>query len=464
MGRELSRSARALQSAVPGSLIVLLCGAALAGCSNSPPHRSQADRPNVLILLIDALRADRLGVNGYPLPTTPQIDRIGAEGVNFPRAFSHSTWTKPSIATLFTSLYPGQHHIERVVVESREGLAGAVLADEFVTLAERFSDAGYATCAVVNQVNLQPKFGFAQGFEHFAALRGKGALGINGRFLQWLDKLSGRPFFAYLHYLDVHWPYTKRVEGAEALFGDATMRLEPPRQGSRAAEWAGRAGPEDLRALEVRYDREVAFADRAVGGLAEALQERGRYEDTILVITSDHGEGFLEHGRLQHGYLPYEELLRVPLVIRLPASLRAGTGDVATQAGLVDLMPTLLELAGLEPPSGAEGRSLVAAVEGGELPSRPIFAETAEAVSVRSQRYKLIRLIEGGHEFYDLAADPGETEPWEGPCQGECSALLEQLRRYLEKISQAGKAGIDEAIPLSDQELDDLRRLGYLGN
>ena len=157
--------------------------------------------------MVDALRADRLGVNGYPLPTTPNIDRLAQEGVNFSLAFSHATWTKPSIATLFTSVYAGQHGVSQVAVVEKEALQAEILASRWITLAERFQDAGYATGAVINQPHIKDRFGFDQGFEFFQSRRGTSASRLNPKLLSWLDTLppSESPFFAYLHYLDVHW-------------------------------------------------------------------------------------------------------------------------------------------------------------------------------------------------------------------------------------------------------------------
>ncbi len=431
--------------------------AAGAGCG-----RGEAYRPHVVVVLIDALRADRLGVAGYPKPTTPAIDRLAAEGVHFTTAIAHSTWTKPSIATLFTSLYPSWHGLVRVGVEREEGLMTDVLAEERVTLAERFQSAGWATAGIVNQVHLQHQFGFAQGFDHYRSSRGVTAPELNSRFEQWLDQRPPGPLFAYLHYLDVHWPYTRTLPGPADRFGPVEMVRRPPKRGDLVAEWAReleRPSP-DLAALEARYDREVAYADRAVAGVVALLRQRGLYEDVVLVVTSDHGEGFLEHGALQHGYAPYEELIRVPLVLRLPERLRGRTGPVATPAGLIDLLPTLLELAGLEPEPAAQGRSLAPLLRGEPLPERTLFAESVEAVAAHGGRHKLLELIAGERLFFDLETDPLEQRP--GPCDGPCARLARHLEAFRRAAAEALAGQEGGTVPVTPADAELLKALGYL--
>ncbi len=436
---------------------------ALAGCGGAPAALP-ALRPHIVVILVDALRADRLGVNGYALPTTPEIDRLAAEGVNFSAAFAHSTWTKPSIATLFTSLYPSQHGLARVGEATAEGFESDVLPDGLVTLAEGLRGAGYATGAVINQVHLQERFGFAQGFDHFEAVRGRNARQLNRKLRAWLESAAGagegerRPLFAYLHYLDVHWPYTQRLSGKR--FGPVAMRSKPPHRADRTAEWlAAGPPPSDFAALAARYDHEVAWADAAIGEVVATLEELGLWETTVLVVTSDHGEGFLEHGELQHGYAPYDELLRVPLVMRLPQPLRRVTGSIDSPVGLVDVMPTLLELAGAEPVPGVQGESLAPLLAGGRARERSIFSQAEEAVAVRTSTRKLIRHEDGRIEFYDLAADPGERQPL--PCEAACRDLARRLGAFREAMIAAAAVPPGTAA-MDAEDVEALRALGYL--
>jgi choline-sulfatase len=436
----------------------------LLACSRGGQKVDLGPPPNVLVILVDALRADHLGVSGYALPTSPAIDRLAREGVVFTSAFAHSTWTKPSIATLFTSLYPGQHGIDRVGIQEGDDYKTDVLHEGYDTLAEGFQAAGYSTIGVLNQVHLQDRFGFAQGFDHFEAVRGLGAGKLNNKLLNQLEGVGGSPFFAYLHYLDVHWPYTKRLEGRQDAFGPLAMVSEPPQRGNQVADWMETLDPEaDLAALVARYDQEVAYVDAAIGELMLALQERGLYENTIVVVTADHGEGFLEHGKLLHSFAPYEEVLRVPLIFRLPTSLLTPVPEVDAPAGLVDLMPTLLDLAGLPPASQAQGTSLVPLMRGEPASERWIFAESADAVAVRDSTHKLIRFHDGNFEFYDLETDPAEQSPETAACVDLCSQLAEQLVGHQRAMSELRRIDQEGGTAVLDQEeLEELRSLGYL--
>lgn len=416
--------------------------------------------------MVDALRADRLGVNGEVLPLTPQIDALAADGVNFTQAFAHSTWTKPSIATLFTSVYPSQHGLDQVAVTSAQGMGSEILPGSLVTLAETFQAAGYATGAVVNQVHITPRFGFDQGFDHFQARRGTGAPRLNRQLLAWLDSIAtgDRPFFAYLHYLDVHWPYTKRLAELSPQIGSLTLSAEPPRSGKEAVrEWASALDlPRDLAALEARYDHEVAYADRAIGTLIQGLRERQLYEPTIVVVTADHGEAFLEHGELLHGHAPWEELIHVPLVLRLPAAQRGAKGTIDTPVGLIDLMPSLLDLAGLAIEPGAQGRSFVPLLHDGPERSRLIFAETDTALAVRSRDRKLIDFVESGPQQFDLRRDPSELRPLTDDCGEPCTRLERRLADFATAMASARQRLDTATAPLEEQDLEDMKALGYL--
>jgi arylsulfatase A-like enzyme len=438
-------------------LVLLFTGLCLLSCSSLRVYR-----PSFLLILVDALRADRLGSNGYRLDTTPAIDQLAAEGVTFTSAFAHSTWTKPSIATLFTSLYPSQHGISGVGVETETQFLTDVLDFKLATMAGLFEAAGYATCAVVNQIHLQPELGFAHGFDRYDWSRGRRAEKLNRDLERWLEGLEGGPFFAYLHYLDVHWPYNSRLTTTETPFGSTAMEKEPPHRADRIdSAWLSTLEkPENLSALEARYDHEVAYIDYFVGQLMETLKGLDLFEDTIVVVISDHGEGFLEHGRLQHGYAPYDEVLRIPWIHRLPRRLRTVTGPLEQPVGLIDLLPTLLEQAGLTVPPDLEGRSAVPLLTGGRPGNRLVFAETDSAFAVRSATHKLIQFVDGRTEFYDLAADPGEQTPL--ACEGPCGDLDRRVKDFRRKMMASRETREGPRAPLTPEEVDELRSLGYL--
>ncbi len=431
------------------------------------PIPPDGPRPNVVVVLIDTLRADRLSAHGYGRETSPAIDRLAAAGVDFRAAFAPATWTKPSIASLFTGLHPTEHGLMHLGEASGDSVTTDALPRSLPTLAQAFREGGWATVGVVNQVHLQPQLGFARGFDDYLWRRGKRAPELNTMFGDWLDHwVAGgdeRPFFAYIHYLDVHWPYEERPGDLPAdRFGSITFENPPPRGLARVAEWAAEAmTPSDLEVLSTRYDNEIAWIDRAIGDLVARLEAVGRYEETIVVVTSDHGEGFYEHGMLKHGYAPYDEVAQVPLIIRLPARWPVPAGPRSTVVSLVDLPATLLELVGLPPLAGSTGRSLVPILRGVEDPERRVLIQSEEGWALRTAGAKLIARPER-LEFYDLAADPGERENLAAAsCTGPCADLRAELRR-LRSTLRSPPADAGETGKLSGEDVHELESLGYL--
>jgi arylsulfatase A-like enzyme/tetratricopeptide (TPR) repeat protein len=360
-------------------LAVALCAAACSGPTFPP------DAPVVLIS-IDTLRSDRLPVYGYARGATPAIDRLAADGVLFERAYAHAPTTLPSHASIFTGRLPPSHGV-------RDN-AGYRLDDGVATLAERLQAAGYATGAAVSSFVLRRATGIARGFERyddgieFDSRAGLGGLERAGDetlslALAWLDdsrRLDGRPPFLFLHLFEPHAPYT------------------PPPPFDAAAD---------------PYDGEISAADRVVGRLIDALEERGLYDDALIVLLSDHGEGLGDHGEQEHGLLLYREALHVPLILKLPRERSRGA-RVAAPAQLVDVLPTLVDAVGAERPPGLDGDSLLDLLAG-RLGERAIYAETFYP-RLHFGWSELASLIEGRHhyidgpdpELYDLATDPGE--------------------------------------------------------
>ena len=280
------------------TLLGLVLGLALglAACDVRGP------RPDVVLVLVDTLRADRLGAYGYALPTSPRLDAVAAEGLVFERAYSASTWTKPAVASLFTALMPAEHGIVRQLREGDPELLTQVVPHSLPTLAERFRADGYRTVAVVRQPNMLPQMGFARGFDVYDAPAHEDAFALVERLLARLDEDErGRPVFLYLHLLDVHWPYDEMLPSlAPDAFGplsesewawmDRPTVRRAKRHGWRQVDWP---------TITARYDHGVAFVDAAIGRLVEGLTERGRWDRTLLAVTSDHGEGFLERRPLR---------------------------------------------------------------------------------------------------------------------------------------------------------------------
>ena len=436
----------------------LVAAVLLAACQRAP-------RPDVVFVLVDTLRADHLGCYGYARPTSPNLDALAKGSVVFDSAISSATWTKPAIASLFTALYPSEHGIVQQLDEADPDLVDQVLPSSLPTLAERFHAGGFATLAVVHQPNLSHATGFDRGFQVFDHQRKVDDFGLVQSLLAHLDQLSGdRPVFAYLHLLDVHWPYTERLSDlALDAFGpiDPKDRVHAERAAvrhSRRHRWRHL----DLPTVEAYYDHGVAWDDRAIGELIAGLERRRRWRKTLFVVAADHGEGFLEHRRLEHGFEPYRELTHIPLLMHFPEGSHVAPGRRRSVVSLTDVGPTLLELAGLPPWDDVTGRSFVEVVHGREDDRRSALIEMEKARAVRTLDSKLIVRRSGRLEFYDVAADPRELHNLtHHNCEGRCRETFQRLRRIDAGLKPPLKAE-GSAVRFDPEDLEELKSLGYL--
>ncbi len=393
----------------------------------APGGHPAAAGPNILIYLIDALRVDRLGCYGSRRGLTPRIDAFAARALLFERAVAQATWTRPAVASIFTGLGPLQHGVR--TLDDRLPAAA-------VTLAERLRAAGYRTAAFSTNAHVTRETGLAQGFEHFDfSPEAATSDAVNRRALAWLPAGPGEaPFFAYVHALDPHAPYTPP--------SDLRARFAPgvsPRTGTRAGVQRAYAARGAERARLVAdlarlYDAEVAANDRSFGALLDALAARRLLERTVVVLLADHGEEFDEHGALGHANNLYAETLSIPLVVKLPRQARGWR--VAALAQQIDVAPTLAALAGLAPPAGLPGldlRRLAASDAQGAPPAttasgrrsvpasapgdRPAFSHLSYSgragISVVLGEWKLIQPLSPGFgrgaELYRLAPGSHET-------------------------------------------------------
>jgi len=428
--------------------------------------------PNVVLVSIDTLRADALSAyGGVPTPT---IDRLASEGVLFEAAFAPTPATAPSHATLFTGQDPLRHGLLR---------NGDPLPEAATTLAEAFRAAGYRTAAFVSSYVLDPRFGWAQGFDHYdaelpeqsATLKkspypgafwaGQHFAGFDRRATattlaasRWLES-APEPFFLFVHYFDPHAPY-------------APPEIYAQRLASRSFSLENRSvvglTPAQLENQIRLYHGEVLYVDESLGALLEAIGARRSRRSTLTVLVGDHGEGLGQHGWLEHALYLYDEQIHVPLVVHWPGRLAAGR-RVRAQVGLVDVAPTIAELAGLPPLPAVDGHSLAAVARGAaEPPARALFglrALVSEATgwdhgiksSVRTPRWKYIRAPESGDELFDLAADPGELRN----VLAKQPDVVAGLRGLLE-THVASLPGAAPAAPLSEETRRALQALGYL--
>jgi arylsulfatase A-like enzyme len=438
-----------------------LLGLAILACGGTS---DPAGRPNLLLVCIDTLRADMIGAYGYPRPTTPTLDRLAAQGVLFEDALATSPWTLPSGASLLTGLYPHRHGMKS---------AERSLARDVATWAALLQRRGYATAAVVNAHWMSARYGFDRGFDSFRFVRPAqhrdrpGA--VVDEALAWLDAYGAGPFFLFVHDYHVHSDYDPLPEYA-AIFArpyrgvvdGTTEQLKAVRAGQLALD------ERDVEHLVDLYVAGIRHVDGELSRLLERLERDGRLEDTLVIVTADHGEEFLEHGGVLHGRTQYQEVLRVPLILRGPG-VPVGR-RVAEPVSLVDVLPTALALLGEPAPDGIDGVDLAplwrdAGTDAERLRDRLLFGEadhnneSPDATrAVRRGRFKLIADRPSGRAvLFDLEADPGETRD----VSERHPEIAGALRTALEASGGESAQG-PELTGLSPEEEQRLRALGYL--
>jgi arylsulfatase A-like enzyme len=417
--------------------------AALGGCGGPEPAAGTADerkrrRPNLLLITVDTLRADHLSAWGYPRPTSPRIDRLGAEGARFAAAQVQWPKTGPSFASMFTSTYPKDNGNVRQI--------GIPLPCEFTTLAERLQRSGYQTRAIVANGALAREFNFDQGFDRYLEawqephpeggdpIRAENVTRLAIATAEELDR--ARPWFLWVHYIDPHFPYEapKPWRGRfqdDEIFERDLRRIRLLDKHSNQMGGIGRrqtVGHQDRLAFYVaRYDAEIAYTDEQIGVLLDRLGQDGLLAETLTALTSDHGESLGEHNYyFDHGRFAFQTCLHVPFILHWPGRIEPRVEREPVE--LLDLAPTLLEAARLlEPGAGwAQGSSLWPVLRGEARPASPVFSEGGTATrgnwikTAREGRFQLHHTRMGAEQrwiggpgvdlvLYDLEADPGET-------------------------------------------------------
>jgi len=442
-----------------------------------PDRASDApdDAPNLLVIVVDSLRADAVGAYGAP-PRSPHMDRLAGEGIVYERAYASASWTRPSFATLLTGVSPSAHGVTNEI---------AVLPDEVETLAEALAEAGYVTGGLPNRFDLSQAFNFQQGFDYYRLLEPEYALGAAGsasqlsvftaarrrgiqlggeqrevsRYYQPADvalgqaqefidaRSDGRPWFLVVHLMDPHPPYFTHPYNGRAL---DPLAPTPHQEG----------------ALQAAYAQEIQWMDGELGTFLDWMRQEGHYDETAVMLTADHGVEFFDHGAWGHGTTLYDELLHVPLVLKLPGGERAGERSRA-QVRLLDVAPTLAQLGGHPGETRWQGRSLLD-VE--DRRPRVLFAETRYMgnllTAVRSEGWKFIVSNAGnprGHapeELYRVTRDPDERQDLAGrspELQGRMDMMMLRELRATLRVSVA-----DTVTELDEATAARLKTLGYM--
>lgn len=450
---------------------VLSGSLALTGCS-------APDRPSVVWIIVDTLRADHLEWYGYERETSPELASLVSQGVLFEQALTPQPETSPAIASLLTGLYPPGHGVRALYLR---------LHDQNRSAAELFAAAGYETAAFVSSFVMIDDFtNFGQGFEIYEDFvsdrelsrsnfeRRAGATIALAR--SWFDaRRSDRPFFLFLHLIDPHGPYTPPGEWETHFTSTDTFPIP-----GRIANYQQLPGLSDFSAYRDRYDGEIAYLFSQLGPFFDHLERAGILRRSLVVLTADHGESLGERDRwLRHGDNVFQENLRVPLIIRMPDSVPGPRGVRRSEpVSLVDLLPTSLEVTGLAVPGALDGRSLLPALSGGSLISRPVYAwsrpggPVAFAKVEGTKKWMLRRDVEPEQMLaFDLISDPGELRPLDsvevGPEQlaSRLGAWTAQRTPFVVEANFMATAQRADFIArrLSDRDRDDLARLRSLG-
>jgi len=426
---------------------------AFSVCAQEP-----TPKPNVVLILVDTLRADHLGCYGYQHNVSPNIDRLAAQSKVFTRCYSVAPWTLPSMVSIITSLYPEVHGVK--TEKDRLGDKGTVLA-------EVLRGHGYSTGAVVTSSFLTGTWNFDRGFDFFSKKPASGHSGVtsaaatyHGR--KFLKEQAKTPFFLMMHYFD---PHTEYIEHGKFDFTSALGYKGPLEQGMPIIDvWPlinkKLMTDDDTAFLKALYDSEIAFTDACIGGLLETLKEMGVFENTLIILTSDHGEEFMDHGGLEHSRTLYEELIHVPLIIKMPNSSQPESLSIVVS--VLDVFPTALDALSLPAQPGVFGISL--AKSDSMQTDRVLFASSyrdGDKMSALSGHLKLIHNIKSGkREYYDLQKDPKESQPLDEPDRPEFQNLDHALEKWQE--INAAQQPLSASTELTNELSEELKSLGYL--
>jgi len=441
------------------------------GCSSNRP-------PNIVLIVIDTLRADHLSHYGYHRATAQSLDEFAETASLFTDCTSPAPWTVPSVASIMTGLHPVHHRLERL---------GFALPEELSTVAEALREGGWNTAAISFNPAVRTDFGFAQGFDLFEDHRGKfGAYPDIAKMVRrvdkWLDDNPPQPFFLYLQPMNVHGPYKVPARKRSVLLGRPPGRqFRYFREPMRSIMRKGRLDLRDevdaayLESLVDTYDTAVRYTTDQVARILARLSQRELFDDTLIIITADHGEELFDHGGFNHGTSMHGELLHVPLYVKMPGQ-REGS-RVSAPVSLLDIVPTVFDAAGLSSLHHMDGTSLVPLLEQPRATAsfgrRPRVYQSAwrnhfVGSAITAGHFKLIRIdsnyerVANAWRLYDLDSDPSEHIDL-SEIHGEVlSSLQDELESAISRYEKHAGPMPEDRRGLLDKDLDRLRALGYV--
>jgi len=457
------------------SIAAALVIATTLACSPPTP-------PNIIVVVMDTVRADHLSVYGYPRPTTPNLEKFAADAIRFDHAYATSSWTVSSHASLFTGLYSIGHGATA---------EGERLDDDRETVAELLRVSGYRTAAFSNNPWVSPLSNMTQGFEHVEPLWQQPPASdpsgfphpTNQAVFRWLAETE-QPFFLFINYMEAHWPYEAPRRYQDLFVAPGLPEQLRKRSGFSALRWYVDPSrfPAELVALRTAlYDAELAYVDAVVGELLAHLKADGRWQDSLVIVTSDHGENFGDNGHQGHAFSLYDSTVRIPLLMRFPGGEKSGPNVRPDPVQLVDVFATMLAAAGVE-----SDDPLVAGqdLRQGPVRDRAVLAESYLPLrylrrfpnggkgaieqkfkhrlrSVQVGDEKLIQTSEGRTQLFDTRSDPAERIDRSAERPDRVTALQSELDQMLDRFGSRARTG-SSTPALSDEARKSLRALGYV--
>jgi len=427
----------------------------------------------VIVILVDTLRTDVLGCYGATYGATQHMDDLAREGFRFDQAIATSGWTLPSVASLFTGTWPTIHG------GLGKHMMLSPIRDELPTAAEVLQEAGYETSAFTNAAFLNPALHLDRGFDRYNHMDARNdetrrADETVDLVLELMTERKDQTNFVFVHLFDPHLDYDPPAD-YRTRFTGGRSRPAPP-LGFTALEAAesmegGRPRDTIIDYIKGVYLGEVNFVDDQIGRLVDGLKQLGIYDRTTLVVTSDHGEEFWDHGEFEHGHSLYDELVRVPLIIKLPSDLLLTGRTIDHQVRNLDIMPTVFELGDVDQPASFRGVSLLPMLRGEPSEELPAFSEATlygrDMLSWRRSGYKLIYEMdsedENPIELYDIATDPEERHDLVASQPEQAYRMHAELQRFVEELIAATKDMSElEPISVAPDHLEELKSLGYI--
>lgn len=441
--------------------------------------KAMPESKRVVMIIVDTLRADRLGCYGYTTqPTTPNIDKLAKEGVLFEHFAVASPWTAPSFGTILTGLPPTMHGAGKILPKSSStgrkvlGVRVSGLGKSVPVLPEMISDV--KTAAIMNNAFLHPALGFARGFDHYdhknaSLFKSRLASEVTDAASAWLTEHKDDNFFLLVHYFDPHISYDPPEKYRKLFAPGQVGRMRAPFSDHFAAR-RGKLDPSEKEKAFIigLYNGELRFVDDQIGVLMDRMKGLGMLDDTWIVVTSDHGEEQFDHGSFDHGHRYEEEVTRVPFIMRAPSGKWNAGKRIPYLARHVDIVPTALELFQVDAPKHLVGRSLMSLIDNSESAHRLAYMEYnlywGQKYALYDGRYKFIGNVYAKRGYlYDLEEDPGEQRRLgaDHPKYGELEKQSEALRENFRERAKKNVTG-DEAVELPPDVEKSLRSLGYI--